>query len=244
MTSLNSNWVTEGLLDLEYKKYLLLAYLQSINKQFDEKKIYPFLPDLIAQYNNLIAIKQNKKIADEILPKKISKLDLEQFKIEYEHIMHDNEHLDVILKIVNYAIPRIEAHIDIAKEIYFYADNELEIEPVGIVPIYTNEGYLIFRTNNYSSTHVFFYELSIIENHFEKHRGIKTMFVDSYPNKLYNYNEAIKSDLIKKNTNIPNPATYAINYNIIYPFQETIFPLAKKKFVRYLDNSNRTSGNV
>ncbi len=241
MTSLNSNWVTEGLFDLEYKKYLLLAYLQSINKQFDEKKIYPFLIDLMAQYNNLISLKEKKKIADDNLPKNISKLDLEQFKIEYEQIMHDNEHLDVIINIVNYAIPRIAGHIDIAKEIYNHVDNEIFIETVGLIPIYTDAGYLLFRTNNYNSTEVFFYELSIIESQYEKYRGLKTWFVDSYPNKIFNYNEAIKSDLIRKNKKLPNPATYVINCNLICPFAETIFPVAKKRFVKFLEETRLTA---
>ncbi len=35
METLNKNWLTEGWMDLEYKKYLLLAYLQETAASFD-----------------------------------------------------------------------------------------------------------------------------------------------------------------------------------------------------------------
>lgn len=31
MKTLNHNWLTEGLIDFEYKKYILLSYLQEVN---------------------------------------------------------------------------------------------------------------------------------------------------------------------------------------------------------------------
>jgi hypothetical protein len=34
MATLHDNWLTEGLLDFEYKKYVLLNYLKHIDQQF------------------------------------------------------------------------------------------------------------------------------------------------------------------------------------------------------------------
>ena len=39
MKQLNPNWLTEGWVDFEYKKYLLLAYLQKVSIDFDERKL-------------------------------------------------------------------------------------------------------------------------------------------------------------------------------------------------------------
>ncbi len=76
MKQLNLNWITEGLMDFEYKKYLLLAYLQEVSRDFDEKKLYPVLSDLVMHYNNLITIKRNKTYVSNQFPKQISKIDI------------------------------------------------------------------------------------------------------------------------------------------------------------------------
>ena len=55
MKTLSETWFAEGYIDFELKKYMLLAYLQEINKGFTENKLYPQLADIIFHYNNVIA---------------------------------------------------------------------------------------------------------------------------------------------------------------------------------------------
>ena len=43
MKSLSETWFAEGYIDFELKKYTLLAYLQQVNKYFNENKLYPQL---------------------------------------------------------------------------------------------------------------------------------------------------------------------------------------------------------
>ena len=61
MVSLDKNWLTEGLIDFEYKKYELLAYLKNVGKSFSENRLYPFLGDLIFHYNNILSLKNEFK---------------------------------------------------------------------------------------------------------------------------------------------------------------------------------------
>jgi hypothetical protein len=49
----------------------LLAYLQEVNKCFNENKLYPQLADVIFHYNNLVAFRENKKYLQEQFPKKL-----------------------------------------------------------------------------------------------------------------------------------------------------------------------------
>jgi hypothetical protein len=42
MEKLKENWLTEGLIDFEYKKYVLLAYLKSVKESFSRVELYPF----------------------------------------------------------------------------------------------------------------------------------------------------------------------------------------------------------
>jgi hypothetical protein len=61
MNSLSKNWITENHIDFEYKKYMLLAYLQHVSEDFTETKLYPSLSDLVAHYRNLLSLKESKQ---------------------------------------------------------------------------------------------------------------------------------------------------------------------------------------
>ena len=65
MKQLSETWFAEGYIDFELKKYTLLAYLQEINKHFNENKLYPQLGDVVFHYNNLVAFRENKKFLQE-----------------------------------------------------------------------------------------------------------------------------------------------------------------------------------
>ena len=100
MKKLPPDWVTQGLLYLEHKKYLLLAYLKWVATNFDEQRLYPFLSDLTFHYRNLLAILKGQTDSQNAFPAKISKLDLKEFKVEYERIAEDPEYLEVILQVL------------------------------------------------------------------------------------------------------------------------------------------------
>ena len=41
MPKLSKDWITEKHIDFEYKKYVLLAYLQEVEKHFEMTSLYP-----------------------------------------------------------------------------------------------------------------------------------------------------------------------------------------------------------
>jgi hypothetical protein len=57
MAKLSKDWLFEDHIDLEYKSYVLLAYLQDISRAFEVQRLYPHLGDLVEHYNALINIK-------------------------------------------------------------------------------------------------------------------------------------------------------------------------------------------
>ncbi len=234
MEALNPNWITEGRIDFEYKKYVLLSYLQSTQKKFSENKLYPFFQDLIAHQQNLIFFREQKQFIQDHLPKTIDGIDIKQQKINYKIAEPDPDALAEIENIIDFAIPKINNQIQIAKHIYDETDQQILIDTVGIVPVYNDEGYLLFRTEKRSDILVYLYELSIFENNHETYRALKTTYFETYPHTIFNYNEAIKTDLIKKNTALPNPATFVLHCKLDLPFTETVLPVAKRRFVRFL----------
>ncbi len=67
--------------------------------------------------------------------------------------------------------------------------------------------------------------LKIVNDHVDQ---IKTYYLNSVRLSIVNTFEKIKIEMIKTNERLPNPATYAINSTITFPFEETYLPIARK----------------
>lgn len=234
MTQLPVNWLTEGLLDFEYKKYILLDYLQHVSLHFDERKLYPVLADLVLHYNNLLTIKKFKTFATNTFPKKISRIDFENFRVEFGKMIADESYMQEVESIIDYSIPLMQKHLEDGKEIYQEVEEDLTIFPVGIVSLNKDEGYLMLSKKALKETCVYGYQITIFENANEKFRGIKTEFIGNYAHSFSNTFEEIKFQLIKEFQHLPNPAAYAVETRTDYPLRETLLPVAKRSLVRYL----------
>ncbi|MDF9797537.1 hypothetical protein OKW21_002800 [Catalinimonas alkaloidigena] len=141
---LNEDWLTNGLIDFEYKKYLLMAYLKEILDYFEEKKLYPFLSELVFHYNNLVRLKENKNLLYENFPKQLSRADFEKLKLTYQQIIQDSELMKVLEEIICFAIPKLEEGLNIGADIYEEVARHIVIEPIGIAPLKNDNGYFIY----------------------------------------------------------------------------------------------------
>src|SRR5688500_13512069 len=177
MKQLSETWFVEGYIDFELKKYTLLAYLQQINKYFDENKLYPQLADLIFHYNNIVAFRENKKYLQEHFPKKLTGVQIEKLQVLYEQLIEDNELMQELEDIINYSANEMKTTITNGTEIYEFVEDKLTITPIGLLPLDVQEGYFFLSAGNTKSTRVYHYRLSIFEKHNENFRSIKTVFV-------------------------------------------------------------------
>src|SRR6185369_12346907 len=163
MESLSKNWITESHIDFEYKKYILLAYLQHVSDNFTEHRLYPFLSDLVEHYRNLKVLQDNKRNLLESFPARAKTMDLEQFKIIYEKLAEDDSLIMEIENIINYSIPQMEFYLKEGKKIYDSIEEQLKISSVGIVPLNNEDGYLFLKRGMDSDTKVYEYHISIFE---------------------------------------------------------------------------------
>lgn len=232
MTQLHHDWLTEGMIDFEYKKYILLAYLKDIKAKFDSTELYPFLSDLIFHYRNLQRVKDQKELIYESFPKSISKADFKKLKFTYESIVQDTEVMKELEDIIGFAIPMLQSAINDGKELYDFVEDNLEISPVGLTPIYTHEGYLLVNQDAQKDVNVFKYQLSVFESAEEKYRGITTTFLETYVRDFSRSFEQIKLELIRKFKELPNPATFLVVSKLNFPLPQTLMPVAKRLVVQ------------
>jgi hypothetical protein len=233
MKNLSETWFAEGYIDFELKKYTLLAYLQQVNKYFNDNKLYPQLADIIFHYNNLVAFRENKKFLQEHFPKKFTGIQMEKLQLLYEQMVEDDELMKELEEIINYSTSTIKRTIRNGTEIYEFVEDKLQITPVGLVPLDTHEGYF-FLSSGKKNTRVYYYRLSFFEKHDEKYRSIKTSYIDAHRRSMSNTYESLKADLIRHRSELPNPAVYAVEFNLGFPVDETLLPIAKRSLVKYI----------
>ncbi len=181
MKQLSETWFAEGRIDFELKKYTLLAYLQEVNKYFNQNRLYPQLAELIFHYHNIIAFRENKKFLQEQFPKKLTGIQMEKLQGLYEQMIEDDVLMQELETIIHYSANTIKDTIGNGTSIYELVEEKMNIAPIGLIPLDNNEGYFFLSSGEKGSTRVYQYRLSFFEKHDEKYRSIKTSFIVMSP---------------------------------------------------------------
>jgi hypothetical protein len=226
----------EGFIDFEMQQYRLLAYLKEVKQHFQENKLYPQLADIVFHYNNLLAFRNNKKFLQDQFPRKLEGIKMQKLELVYERMLADNELMQELEHITNYAIDELKGTLSEGTGIYDLVEQKLLIEPVGIVPLYKNEGYVFIRYGAFSEVRIYSYSITLFEHKDSKYKGIKMEYLDSREKNLANTYEQIKLDIIRSIRTLPNPAVFKVEYPFSVPYQETLLPIAKRVLVRQIES--------
>lgn len=236
MKSLSNNWITENRIDFEYKKYVLLAYLQEVKKFFDENKLYPPLSEIVHHYENVVRFKETRNNFLTQLPKLLSSIDLEKQMLHYHGSMDQDTILAEIESIIEFSIPQFLMHLEQGKDIFDFVEKVINIEPIGVVPLQNKFGYLLIKSNDSIGTRVYEYHLSVIEQPNERLSSLKTNFIKSYEQSLSHTFHHIKSDILHEYKVFSNPAVFGIEAEHELPFDETLLPVAKRLFLKMIQS--------
>ncbi|NVK83382.1 MAG: hypothetical protein HWE21_03620 [Cytophagia bacterium] len=228
MTNLKKDWITDGLIDFEYKKYVLLAYLRHVEQNFDQTKLFPFLTELIDHYQDAKILKDKKQSIQTEMPREISRLDLSKLEIIYKDLNESDELLKDIEEIVDYALPTMRSTLCKGKEIHEWVESELKIDPIGIIPMYKDEGYVMLEIGNSKLTDIFQYQVKKFIMFNEQVRGVYFKFIDRISRGVGDTFEQIKLQLIRSYKVLPNPATFLVHGELPLPMEETAIPMSKK----------------
>ena len=231
---LTETWFMEGYIDFELQKYRLLAYLKEVKQCFNQTKLYPQLSDIVVHYNNLIAFQNNKRFLQDQFPKKMDSVNMQKLELVYERMLADNELMQELEHITQYALDEMKGTISEGAEIYDFVEKRLLIEPIGIVPLYKNEGYIFLRYGAYTDVRIYSYTITLFEHQHAKYKGIKMQYIDSREKSLANTYEQIKIDMIRSFRELPNPAVYKVEFPLSVPFNETLLPVAKRVLVKHI----------
>jgi hypothetical protein len=211
--------------------------LQEINRHFDKSKLYPNLSDLIFHYNNLLYFKKNKSMLQQAFPQRLTQADIDAVKLTYQKIVEDDATMQEIESIITFALHKMDPAIQTGKEIYDFVESQLNIDPIGVLPLMPYHGYFSLRNGKDKTHGIYEYQVTIFESTDDKYRGINIQYIDSYEASITNTPEAIKLNLIRRNQFMPNPAVYYVQSDISFPLEQTLLPVAKRCLVKYISKA-------
>jgi len=235
---LEQDWLLAPGFDLELKQYVLLGYLQRVEARFSERKLYPHLDELWAHAKRLTQLQQHLQSTNEALGGEVIGVDLERAELVRAKAQ-ESELLNVIRDVIDFALPELRVMLDGGRELRRSLSSRIHFSPVGLLPIHTHEGYLLLRQGR--EARVYEYRVPLFHGTAEglQYQSVRTRYLDSYQVSLANTYEHIKSDLVRRVRQLPNPATFVFEAEIGLPHIETFMPLVKQLVHQELERSPR-----
>jgi hypothetical protein len=226
---------TEAVDDVERTQYKILGRLQKAQEAFDQKRVYPHLGRLVKLHGALVSVLKQTEDFRSPRTGRISGIDWDEKEVTYEWPELDGSEMANVEDLIRWALPHIQDAIEEGKAVYEHVEENLELETVGIMPSYVQEGYLMVPHQEEGALHVLRYTLSIIEGEGETHRALKTTHCKTVSQETVDIDPStIKLQLLEERRDLPNPATYFSDIDLHVPYQETLLPVVKRRLVRRL----------
>ena len=170
-------------------------------------------------------------------PQRLTKADFDALKLTYEKMVKDDYVMQEIEQIITFSLEKMNPALQQGKEIYDFVETRLLIDPIGVLPLIADFGYLFIRNGDEKGLHVYEYTITVFEGKDDQFRGISTSYIANYSLSFVHTPESIKIDLITSRKQLPNPAVYQVACNLNFPLRQTLLPVAKRSLVKYISKA-------
>jgi hypothetical protein len=164
--------------------------------------------------------------------------ELKGFDVQSQELLYKDhnlaEELRTIFDLVDYALPEFQAHIENGKDIFEFIQSCLNLETIGLLPIYKNEGYVFLHAEDERDVDFYRFRLSMIETGSEKYRALNLEYVGRERKNFSKTFEQMKLGLTRRFKDLPNPATFLVTSRFKFPLVESFMPVAKRMLIREL----------
>ncbi|MDH5397009.1 MAG: hypothetical protein OEX02_02620 [Cyclobacteriaceae bacterium] len=211
-----------------------MAYIKEANCFLRKAKLFPLLSDVSCRLNDLLQVKNCSDNMTAHFTREIEAIDLVNKKLVYkEHVVQET--IRTIKDTIRFAIPHFEKVKAEGEDLcQFVAENSL-LEPIGMLPLYMNEGYLIINVANSRNANIYQYSLGLYHATLNK-PSINLRLVERLYKPVVCTFESVKLTTIKRICKWPNPATFLFRTSIKFPYTETVVPVAREVLAQHVSN--------
>ena len=219
---LPSDFFIQHPIDFEHKQYLVLAYLQAIERDYTDRKIYPGLGSIIQHIKNMNAYREQQKNIRERL-QQVNGIDWQNKQLTYEP-PEDPEEINEINRIVDDSLQKLGGYFKWGRKLFDEVSAGLKWRIIGIMPPYQEEGYIILHRRP-SLFSAYQYRIGKVVLNDENYFGINLELKDETNSQFVTYSD-LKLSLIQNNPELPVPMTIAVETDAL-PLEETLLPVVK-----------------
>lgn len=239
-TGLSRHWIAEGVMDAEYKEYVLLAWLQKLKAEFKNTRLYPALSDIIGKHKELKHLQHELTSAQERSP--LTGLDFRRMRTLRAPQSHQPELESYLAELIQRALPHLRLAIEEGKALYDLIDSQLKFTPVGVQPFHVAEGYLLVTIGAQNQRHLqaFRYSKSKVIRNDDTFLELRLRRIESRHLSRLEQPEHVKWSLIHRHKDLPQPATYHAHLDQSIPVQQTLLPIARRKLLQEISADRLT----
>lgn len=213
MQILNNDWLTNDPIDFEYKKYLVLAYNQKLDKICNQQKLYPTFTDIIDKLKIVNEFLQNTKYLEQS-KLEIANIDWANQSIKYKSIIDDSL-INQVKEIAVFSKEILIELYDKYRKLLDEVDESIVISGCRVEIFNLYDGYIILKFDG---------KEKILE-----YEVVRVL----YPHPHYIL-KTRKADLKEYYTTRYTKNIFDIIFKEHFPMKESIIPVYRRKFLESL----------
>jgi len=235
--TMDTDWLFNGTIDSEEKEYILLGFFQKLNKSLEDMKLYPMFTELSLHLGNIQTLLSQNKIL--YTDKKLTSFDEEllitDLKTRDIPEMNDKE-LEEYHKILRSSQPKLLDYFNIVKAFWSVVYESIDVNTrKNKTNINSKKGFFYYIKGE----ELYFWEYvtrRVNNSEYVTKTTIKLLFQEDKKNLTISeiLNRFENKDKVNK---LP---IFEIICNDIFPFEETLVPLFKRKLMSYINQKSKT----
>jgi len=215
--------------DYEKAQMLLLADFQRAGDAFADNRLFPNYSNLQKLHANLkyFASKVNQIDRDR---SELAGVDWESKELKLAPPELDHEELEDVLDLMRWVKPYVSDALAHGNRVCKEAEESIEVNTVGVLPSYLQEGYLMLLDSHEERLNVHPYERKVLGSD----ETIKQDIRIKNPIKTVDFSQVARPlETIKKNAAwehdwLPHPAAFHVKSSQPLPYKSTLAPVATK----------------
>ncbi len=241
---MDTDWLFQGILDAEQKQYVLLDYFQKLNKHLELMEVYPMFIELSLHLGNIQTLLNKNQIlyTDKKFLTNDDELVLSDLKVKDIPVLADEE-IDEYHQILKNTQPQLFYYFNFAKSIWSMVYDSVDIVVKKNKNNFkSNSGFFYFKSKNI----VYVWQYTTKKVYRVKNQSkTTTKLVYEGPQNNLTMLEIISkfSKTYEKNEEVNNPV-FEMFCKDIFPLEETLIPIFKRKVLTYISQSGGSKKTV
>ncbi len=219
--------VLSTLEDRELNEYKVLNYLKTCRQNFNKNRLYPDLTEL-----RIIASKLKTFLNQKTLQNSTKQYSSKNSVRKGSCVSIVSDEYENITEIVKCSLSHLTEVIEEGYVIYDFVSRNLEVNLVGDLPEYYDEGYLLVPDNKTNQLRVYQYVTSTSVTSPIPLQSLNTSYLMSIPGcKVSLTSKKFRKELVFKLDSFIDPAIFVCITDLSFDIPHTILPIAKKKLL-------------